>query len=283
MFAQAQDRRTLDGRAVARLKPPEGVTGRGRDSGCPLPPAQTRARAANAHGSHLGDKLAQPTSAARAPSALYCTGVLWLGVQHRPMPRNLLGRPPSLHLLRRQSPALVRRSRRYYAVARLPAAVPEGLMAHRLLPPARRLLAGDNGVSRFSRMEFLCMPGVFDSAGPQRTCVGARRVVAFRKARRRWLPATPDFGAQYPAYRYPCPTLRVRPCDRPRMARGQGGSLRLPCTTLPFATPCRFIPAHPGRKARTRVISPRLPPSRRPPAEIFLNKEEAELPAILKD
>ena len=32
---------------------------RGRDSGCPLPPAQTRARATNAHGSHLGDKHAQ--------------------------------------------------------------------------------------------------------------------------------------------------------------------------------------------------------------------------------
>src|ERR1019366_6818153 len=37
--------------------------GRGRDSGCPLPPAQTRARATNAHGSHLGDEHAQPTSA----------------------------------------------------------------------------------------------------------------------------------------------------------------------------------------------------------------------------
>ena len=41
------------------------------------------------------------------------------------------------------------------------------------------LLAGGNGVSRFSRMEFLCMPGVFDSAGPRRTRVGVRRVVAF--------------------------------------------------------------------------------------------------------
>ena len=27
------------------------------------------------------------------------------------------------------------------------------------------------------------------------------------------------------------------------MTRGQGGSLHLPCTTLSFATPCRFIPA----------------------------------------
>jgi hypothetical protein len=51
------------------------------------------------------------------------------------------------------------------------------------------------------------------------------------------------FGAQYPASRHPCPTLQVRRYHRPRMARGQSGSLRLPCTTLSFATPCRFIPA----------------------------------------
>jgi len=42
-----------------------------------------------------------------------------------------------------------------------------GLMAHRLLLPARLLPAGGDGVSRFSRMEFLCMLGVFDSAGPR--------------------------------------------------------------------------------------------------------------------
>src|SRR6266481_864807 len=40
-------------------------------------------------------------------------------------------------------------------------------------------------------------------------------------------PCIGDFGAQYPAYIYPCPTLQVRPLDRPRMARGQSGLLRL--------------------------------------------------------
>src|SRR5215472_3231542 len=40
--------------------------------------------------------------------------------------------------------------------------------------------AGGPGVSRFSRMEFLCMPGVFDFAGWRRTRHGARRLVAFR-------------------------------------------------------------------------------------------------------
>jgi hypothetical protein len=66
-------------------------------------------------------------------------------------------------------PGLVRAFRRYYAAARPPAAVHGGLMAHRLLPPARLLLAGGCGVSRFSRMESLCMLGVFDSAGPCHT------------------------------------------------------------------------------------------------------------------
>ena len=51
--------------------------------------------------------------------------------------RVLLGRRPSLHGLRRRSLALVRPLRRYYAAVRLPAAVHEGLTAHRVLPPAR--------------------------------------------------------------------------------------------------------------------------------------------------
>src|SRR5207249_8674590 len=88
--------------------------------------------------------------------------------------------PATVHSLRRRSPALVRLLRRYYAAVRLPLAVPEGLTAPRVLPPARRLLpAGGHGVSRFSRTEFLCMHGVFDSAGPRRTRVVVRHVVAF--------------------------------------------------------------------------------------------------------
>ena len=42
-----------------------------------------------------------------------------------------------------------------------------GLVAHRLLLPARSLPTGICGVSRFSRMEFQCMLRVFDSAGPR--------------------------------------------------------------------------------------------------------------------
>src|SRR5215831_10314559 len=105
------------------------------------------------------------------------------------MPGSLLGRPPSLHALRRRSPALVRTLRRYYAVARLPATVHVGLIAHRLLPPVRSVSTTDSdGTSRFSRVEFLCVRRVFDSAGPRGTRVIAPRVIAFRTRERRPLP-----------------------------------------------------------------------------------------------
>jgi hypothetical protein len=98
--------------------------------------------------------------------------------------RVLLGQRPSLRgtlwVLRWRLLAFVRLLRRYYAAVRLPAAVHEGLIAHRVLPPARAALrAGGYGVSRFSRMKFLRMLGVFDSAGPRRARAGVRRVVAF--------------------------------------------------------------------------------------------------------
>jgi hypothetical protein len=78
----------------------------------------------------------------------------------------LLGQSPSLHDLLRPSQAFVRPLRWYYATVRLPAAVHLGLIAHRLLPAVRLLLSDVDGASRFSRVKFLCMHGVFDSAGP---------------------------------------------------------------------------------------------------------------------
>src|SRR6266851_2049742 len=73
----------------------------------------------------------------------------------------LLGQRPSLHDLLQPSLAFVRSLRRYYAVARLPATVHVGLIAHRLLPPIRLLAAADgNRVSRFSRVKLRCMHGV---------------------------------------------------------------------------------------------------------------------------
>ena len=60
-----------------------------------------------------------------------------------------------------------------------------------------------------------------------------------------------DFAAQYPACLFPCSTLRVLPYGQPRMTRGQDGLLILSCTTLSFATLCRFIPAHQARPCPT--------------------------------
>src|SRR5947209_5817970 len=81
------------------------------------------------------------------------------------LPSVLLGRWPSLHALRRRLPTFVRTLRRYYATVRLPAGVHVGLLAHNLLQPARRdFTMGADGVSRFSRVEFPCMPGVSDCA-----------------------------------------------------------------------------------------------------------------------
>src|SRR5207249_1385115 len=158
--------------------------------------------------------------------------------------RVLLGQRPSLHSLRQRLPAFVRPFCRYYAAVRLPAFVHGGLVAHRLLLPARTLSTGVCGVSRFSRMEFLCMPGVSDFAGPHlaRDVAMTRCCLPYRLTPSAPRTGLADFGAQYPAYRYPCPTLQVRRYRRPHMARGQSGSLLLLCTTLSFATPCRFIP-----------------------------------------
>ena len=79
----------------------------------------------------------------------------------------LLGQRPSLHDLLRPSQAFVRPLRWYYAAVRLPIVVHMGLIAYRFPPPIRCLSASDdNRVSRFSRVKFPCMRGVFDSAVP---------------------------------------------------------------------------------------------------------------------
>jgi hypothetical protein len=79
----------------------------------------------------------------------------------------------------RQSPTVVRTLRRYYTAVRLPVAIRAGLIAHRFpYRPAAFLRWGDDWVSRFSRVELLHMRGVFDSAGPRRTCDIAHRCAA---------------------------------------------------------------------------------------------------------
>ena len=138
--------------------------------------------------------------------------------------RVLLGPRPSLRNLRRRLPALVRLLRRYYAVVRLPLAVHEGLAAHRVLPPARRVFStGSHGVSRFSRMEFLRMPGVFDSAGP--SAVSRWRpppcCLPHRSDRRRH-PESAGFRSSIPCLRIPLSNASSAASRPPSQGWGPG-------------------------------------------------------------
>jgi hypothetical protein len=95
------------------------------------------------------------------------------------------------------------------------------LSAFGFLPPVLQLSAEDShGVSRFSRMVFLDVLGVFDSAGPTShsrlrapsCCLPGRSTPS--------APWISVFGAQWPARLYPCPTLQVRPCGPPSHGSG---------------------------------------------------------------
>src|ERR1035441_6441685 len=165
--------------------------------------------------------------------------------------RVLLGQRPFLHNLRRRSPALVRLLRRYYAAVRLPAAVHGGLIAHRFLHPTRHLSAtGSHGVSRFSRMEFLCVHGVFDSAGH----------IAPALSRSALLPSVQvdavgsldyRFRSSIPSPHMPLSNASSAASRLPSHGSGSGWSLLLSCVTLAFTTPCRFIPTLSNLKGRS--------------------------------
>ena len=170
-----------------------------------------------------------------------------------PVLGNLLGRPPSLHALRQRFPALVRALRRYYAVARLPAAVHGGLMAHRLLLPARTLPAGGDGVSRFSRMEFLCMLGVFDSAGPRLARVFAIARCCLPCCLTPSAPRNARFRSSIPSLQIPLSNASSATLPPPSHGSGPGW----------FATPSLYdsfirysMPVYPGA-IQTRASAPR--------------------------
>src|SRR5437763_4059011 len=146
--------------------------------------------------------------------------------------RVLLGQRPSLHNLLRPSLAFVRLLRWYYATVRLPTAVHLGLIAHRLLPAVRVVPTTDSsGVSRFSRVEFLCMPGVFDSAGDSALAFTYTALLSSG-----WAdtvdsligPISELTTSGYPACICPFPTLQVRPCGPPSHGRGQDGRYSFP-------------------------------------------------------
>ena len=72
------------------------------------------------------------------------------------------------------------------------------------------------------------MHEVFDSAGLRRTRASARHIVAFQfLSHRRLIPDVGRFQSSIPSLHIPLSTLRLRSCGRPRMTRGQDGSLLL--------------------------------------------------------
>jgi hypothetical protein len=72
------------------------------------------------------------------------------------------------------------------------------------------------------------MHGVSDSAGLRRTRASARHIDAFQfLSHRRLIPDVGRFQSSIPSLHIPLSTLRLRSCGRPRMTRGQDGSLLL--------------------------------------------------------
>ena len=97
-------------------------------------------------------------------------------------------------------------------------------------------------VSRFSRMEFLCVRGVFDSAGPRCTRVIALRVIAFRFRGHRPLPDSQISElkippAYSPVQRFECSLTTALAWLGARLVR-----YSLSCVNFPFTAPRRFIP-----------------------------------------
>jgi hypothetical protein len=146
--------------------------------------------------------------------------------------RVLLGRRPSLHNLRRRSPALVRLLRRYYAAVRLPAAVHDGLIAHRFLHPARHLsAAGGHGASRFSRREFLCVHGVCDSTGHGTLALARTALSPSGLAEAAGSPIG-RFRSSIPSPHMPLSNASSAASRLPSHGSGSGWPLLLSCVTL---------------------------------------------------
>ena len=187
--------------------------GRGRDGGYPPPPAQTRTRGTTASGSHLGS-MAQREPLRFSPAHTAARAPVYPGTESRTglLQSVPLGQRPSLHALRQRSYALVRTFRGYYAATRLLDHVHPGLICLRLSPDGPLSSADVTEVSRFSRMKFPGVPGVFDYAG---LMISSRLRIP-----RCCLPASPNwvgalncvFAAPYPAHQ--CRCLRFAPTSR---------------------------------------------------------------------
>src|SRR5664279_767549 len=191
---------------------------RGRDRPFGRPPAQIPACGTTALGSWLGSSvgLGQALPGAHNASACWRTNSGPVSGA-RLADRVPLAQPPFLHHLRNRSRGLVRRLRRYYGAVRLPTTVHLGRTASPSPSgPHPCGWEGSHGISRFSRMEVLCMPCSLTARGPLATRASATSDSAFR------------------------------PCDNVGTPNSLISRLNSPACTCPcqrFATPLRVVDA----------------------------------------
>ena len=105
-------------------------------------------------------------------------------------------------------------------------------------PPQAKL-----GFSRLPRKVFPYVPGVCDRAGSRGASRYRRPGCGLPHPPTASAPQSNSFRGSIPGPHVPLSTLHPRPRGRRCMTRGRRGSLTLRRMTLPFTTPCRFVPA----------------------------------------
>ena len=135
----------------------------------------------------------------------------------------------------------------YYGPVRLPSSVHRRRMSLDFpTRPAAPSATGEAGISRLPRKVFPYVPGVYDRAGSRSASRYRRPGCGLPHPPTASAPQSNSFRGSIPGPHVPLSTLHPRPRGRRRMTRGRRGSLALRRLTLPFTTPCRFVPAHRG-------------------------------------
>jgi hypothetical protein len=178
---------------------------RGRDAGCPAPPARIRASA-----SRFSFFAASRTRC--SPANAFSQLCIWDAAVCPVF--SLVGRLPSMPSAGVELPPLFGH---FVGSTRPSDSLPTFLSRLWLITfldrPAHSFVSGAGRASRFSRVEVPCMSGLFDLAGP----VGARDIaptsVAFPPNRQRRHPDFPLFRGSIPRLHVPLSTLRAQPHD----------------------------------------------------------------------
>ena len=110
--------------------------------------------------------------------------------------------------------------------------------------PAAPSATGEAGISRLPRKVFPYVLGVCDRAGSRSASRYRRPGCGLPHPPTASAPQSNSFRGSIPGPHVPLSTLHLRSYERRRMTRSRRGSLTLRRMTLPFTTPCRFVPAH---------------------------------------